>query len=241
MLLAGCYDGGYTSPPDDAREEPVSTSIAYLNATFAGQTYTVTGDIVVSGTVTTSDDGENFFRTLCLEDNGSGVEIMAGIDQLHNDYPVGCRVTLRLKGFAVGRSRGVLQIGRLPSPGSGYATDYIGSKPALDRALTRNGERLQRVEPALLTIAELTPERCGTLVRIEGLHYAPDDLSTATWAGEKRFEDGQGREIRSFVRTYARFADEELPAGTGSLTGILQQNASGVFLLKPRDENDLPY
>lgn len=149
-------------------------------------------------------------------------------------------MTLRLEGLAVGESRGVLQAGRLPDPGSGYATDYIGSKPALDAALIRHGETLRELEPARLRIAELTPERCGTLVRIDRLIYRPEDLSGSTWSGYKRFADDEGAEIYTYVRTYARFADEEVPAGQVSLTGILQhdETGGGRYILKLRDETD---
>ena len=194
----------------------------------------------VEGTVTSSDRARNFYRSLCIEDGNAAIEVMAGIDQLHNDYPAGCRVTLRLEGLAVGESRGVLQAGRLPDPGSGYATDYIGSKPALDAALIRHGETLRELEPARLRIAELTPERCGTLVRIDRLIYRPEDLSGSTWSGYKRFADDEGAEIYTYVRTYARFADEEVPAGQVSLTGILQhdETGGGRYILKLRDETD---
>lgn len=241
LLLTGCYDSSFRSKNGGPPAEPVTSTIALFNAAHTGTTFRVTGDVVLSGIVTTSGEGGNFYRTLCIEDEGAGLEVMAGIDQLHNDYPVGSRITLHLKGLAAGRSRGVVQIGRLPAPGSGYATDYIGSKPALDAALTRSGEPLQAVEPSPLTLGELTPARCGSLVRIDGLRYAPEDLTLGTWAGEKRFTDGEGREIRTFVRNYARFADEEVPSGPGSLTGILQQDDKGRYLLKPRDENDLPH
>ena len=164
---------------------------------------------------------------------------MAGIDQLHNDFPVGCRVTLRLRGLAAGRSRGVVQVGREPAPGSGYTTDYIGSKPALDAHVERCDDALQAVLPTLLTIAELTPDRCGSLVRIDGLRYAPEQVIEASWAGEKRFRDDTGAEIRTYVRPYARFADREVPTGPGSITGILQRDDDGCYLLKPRHEEDL--
>lgn len=134
-LAAGCCDSSFGEPDDGAQPPPRTETIAALRALYAGETFPVTGDITVEGTVTSSDRARNFYRSLCIEDGNAAIEVMAGIDQLHNDYPAGCRVTLRLEGLAVGESRGVLQAGRLPDPGSGYATDYIGSKPALDAAL----------------------------------------------------------------------------------------------------------
>ena len=165
---------------------------------------------------------------------------MAGIDHLHNDFPDGCRVTLRLKGLTVAESRGVLQVGRPPAAGSGYATDYIGSQPALAAVLVRSGESLNTPAPALRRIPELTPALCGTLIRIDGLRYMPEDLSASTWSGYKRFADSDGNIVYTYVRPYARFADADVPAGTVSLTGILQYDAAGDgrYILKPRDESD---
>ena len=239
LLTAGCYDSRFGEPDGGASGEPATETIAALRALYAGTPFTVTGDIVVAGRVTTSDRAENFYRTLCIEDNEAGLEVMAGIDHLHNDFPTGCRVTLRLKGLTVAESRGVLQVGRPPAAGSGYATDYIGSQPALAAVLVRSGESLNTPSPALRRIPELTPALCGTLIRIDGLRYTPEDLSASTWSGYKRFADSDDNIVYTYVRPYARFADADVPAGTVSLTGILQYDAAGDgrYILKPRDES----
>lgn len=240
LLTAGCYDSRFGEPDGGASGEPATETIAALWALYAGTPFTVTGDIVVAGRVTTSDRAENFYRTLCIEDNEAGLEVMAGIDHLHNDFPDGCRVTLRLKGLTVAESRGVLQVGRPPAAGSGYATDYIGSQPALAAVLVRSGESLNTLSPALRRIPELTPALCGTLIRLDGLRYTPEDLSASTWSGYKRFADSDDNTVYTYVRPYARFADADVPAGTVSLTGILQYDAAGDgrYILKPRDESD---
>ena len=240
LLAAGCYDSRFGEPDGSASGEPATETIAALRAVYAGTPFTVAGDIVVAGTVTTSDRAENFYRTLCIEEGEAALEVMAGIDHLHNDFPTGCRVTLRLRGLTVAESRGVLQIGRPPAAGSGYATDYIGSQPALAAVLVRNGESLHVPTPTLHPISELTPALCGTLVRIDGLRYTPEDLSAATWTGYKRFTDDAGNAVYTFVRQYARFADTDVPVGAVSLTGILQYDAAGDgrYILKLRDESD---
>ena len=147
---------------------------------------------------------------------------------------------LLFKASELGESHGVLQAGRMPAAGSGFATDYIGSKAALDAAVTRNGEALEPIAPTLLSPGELTPERCGTLVRIGALSYTPEDLTPGTWAGYKRFTDDTGAAVYTYVRSYARFADDEVPVGRCTLTGILQYDATGEgrYILKLRDEND---
>ena len=226
LLAAGCYDSRFGEPDDDGEGKPATETIAALRDRYAGTPFTVTGDIVVTGRVASCDRAENFYRTLCICDTEAGLEVMAGIDHLHNDFPA--------------ESRGVLQAGRPPAAGSGYATDYIGSRAALGSVLVRSGEALAAPSPAPLVIPALTESRCGTLVRIDGVRYTPEDLSAATWAGYKRFTDADGNAVYTYVRRYARFADAEVPAGTVSLTGILQYDAAGDgrYILKLRDEND---
>lgn len=156
---------------------------------------------------------ENFYRTFCVEEDGAGLEVMAGIDHLHNDFPPGSPRHAAAEGAGAGRKpRHIAGRAGNPAAGSGFATDYLGSKAALDAAASRTGEAPQPVAPALLTIAELTPKRCGTLVRIDGLSYTPEDLTPGTWAGYKRFTDAGGAEIYTYVRNYAGFAGEEVPA-----------------------------
>ena len=95
-----------------------------------------------------------------------------------------------------------------------------------------------------LRFARLVAEKFGAmgmeLRGIDGVRYTPEDLSAATWVGYKRFTDADGNAVYTYVRRYARFADAEVPAGTVSLTGILQYDAAGDgrYILKLRDEND---
>lgn len=239
-VAAGCYDTRFDAPPVDTAVEPVTENIAVLRGRYAGSAFAVTSPVVVAGTVTSCDCAGNFYRSFCIEEKGAALEIMAGIDQLHNDFPVGCRVVLRLEGLTVGESRGILQVGRTAQPGSGYDVDYLGSRAALDKAVSRCGEALEPIVPERLSIGELTPLRAGALVRIDSLRYTPEDLTSATWAGYKRFTDPRGNTLYTYVRTYADFAEGEVPVGWVSLVGILQYDdaGDGRYMIKLRDEND---
>ncbi len=242
VLSAGCGDSRFGEPAGDGEPQPLTTTIARVCRTFTGEATLITGDLRVAGRVTTSDRAENFYRTFCIEEEGAAIEVMAGLDHLHNDFPEGALVQLSLKGFTLGRYRGVLQLGRMPAAENGFATDFIGSsRAALDRAVVRIEGALAPVEPAVRRIDELTAAMCGTLVRVDGLRYAPEEVEPGTsWAGYRRFEDDRGAEIFTFVRAYARFAEEEMPAGRCSLQGILQYDERGEerYIIKLRDEED---
>lgn len=240
LVAAGCYDSGFTERRPEGDPPAVNATIGDLVRRFEGPGITVEGDIVVRGRVTANDRGGNFYRMLTIEDEGAGMEIRAAVDRLDIDFPVGCSATLRLRGLTLGREYGVLQAGARPLAGSGFAVGYIPSKAALDAALTRDSERLAPLNPTLLRLDELTPARCGALVRIEGLRYTPEELAPGTWSGEKRFTDGAGSEIYTYTSPYADFAGEEPPAGRCALTGILQydERGAGHYRLKLRDAAD---
>lgn len=261
LLLLGtaaCHDGPFDEPELPGGNPPVTATIAEVWQLAGASATTVTGDLTVSGIVTTSDSAFGFYHTLCIEEDGAALQLLAAVERLHADFPVGCRVTLRLRGLTLGRYRGLLQAGVHSEPGSYYAVDYLASPAALAAHLTRSGDPLQPVEPTRQTIESLTPERCGTLVRIEGLRYTPateagegDAASTAgsgsdpaegadprpVWRGLHRFCDATGGAVYSYVRSGALFADEPLPAGRCSLTGILQY-ASGNYWIQLRDASD---
>ncbi len=239
-LLAACHDGPFDEPPAAEHPVPATTTIADLPHPADGSSVYVAGDLAVSGIVTTSDRSFAFYRTLCIESDGAGMEIMAGIDRLHVDYPVGCRVTLLLKGLTLGTYRGVLQAGTRPDVGSYFPTGYLASPAAVAAHLVRLSETVQLVVPTRRSIRELTTEACGPLVRIDGLFFDPENEGDRSWAGTRRFRDASGTFVYSYVRAGADFADAEIPAGRCSLVGILQreEQAGGRYLIKLRDETD---
>ncbi len=241
VVLAGCYDGGFTHPAPEAPPTATST-IAALQAMAIDAPVDVDAAISVTGRVTTTDEAGNFYRTLLIEEDGAALELMAGERYLDRSFPEGCRVTLNLNGLTLTRTRGVLQAGVKADPSGGYDVDYLPSRAALDRHLTRHDESLQPIEPLCVAIPELRPEMCGRLVRVEHIAYTPEPNIPVVqgWCGERRFTDREGNEIYTFVREYARFAYTLWPESgiEGSITGILQLQ-NGHFSIKPRDERDI--
>lgn len=249
-FLSGCYDSA-DAPAEERRETTVNATLADLRRLYAGIPFEVTGDIVVAGCVTSSDEGRNFYGSLVVEDGGAAVEIMTGTDRLFNRYPPGCRLAVRLRGLTVAEQYGVLQLGRKPAPGSGYATDYLGSQAAVDRVVVRTGGRTEP-EACVVRCPELTQAMCGRLVRFERMRYAPDGLDDALWGGYRRFVEASVSDdeltddtpaVYVYTRSYADWAGVQVPLRPLALTGILQygkaDGRSGRYLLKPRCEHDL--
>lgn len=243
LFLQAC-EKGYDTPASHGEEWVVTTTLAELRSRFAGQSVTIEEELIVSGRVTSSDRAGNFYRSLTIEAGEAAAELMLGLDHLHNDYPIGTKLYVRLQGLTIGSERGVLQIGRKADPSSGYAVDYLSSKAAVDRHIARSSDPI--AEPMALdcTIERLSPEMAGRLVRIEGLRYLSDEEpQPATWSGEHTFSDHNDHLVYTFVRRYADFANRLIPTDITSITGILQyataQDGSLRYQIKPRDEADL--
>ncbi len=243
LLLQAC-DKGYDSPTSHGEELIVSTTLAALRSRYAGQSIRIEEELIVAGRVTSSDRAGNFYRSLTIESHDAAAELMVGLDHLHNDYPIGTKLYVRLQGLTVGEQRGVLQIGHEADPASGFAVDYLPSKAAVDQHIVRSSDPIAEPIPLDCTIAQLSPEMAGRLVRIKQLTYRSDEEpQPATWRGEYAFSDRNGHAIYTFVRSYADFADRLIPARLTALTGILQctiaQDGSLRYQIKPRDEADL--
>lgn len=226
LLLVGCYNSA--DKPRITPDMPAPTmTIARLHDVVGSGGIVLDGDFVVEGRVVSSDEDENFYRTLIVEDEGAAVEVMVGMPRLSADYPVGLRVALRLDGCYADYGYGVLQVGRRGT--GGYAVDYLASPEALDRVVVRSAD-VAEVEPALVTLAGLNRDMCGRYVRVESLHLVAassvdeedETLSDARWAGYTLFKDERGDSIALYTRDYAAFADSIVPHEDVTIEGIVQ-------------------
>ena len=140
LLAAGCgYDDfGEPHPADETAPLP-NMSVATLRERCAVGPVAFSGSgVVLSGYVTTSDRADNFYRTLMLEDNSGAVEVCAGLYDLHNDYPVGCRLTLSADGLTAALDDGLLRIGLRGGDGTRRPDGESGDRAASSVANRRN-------------------------------------------------------------------------------------------------------
>lgn len=240
-LVVACGEEFSTDGPT-GHEVATTTTLAALHTLHTGQVVTIDEELVVAGRVTTSDAAGNFYHSLLIEEGEASLEVMVALDRLHNDYPLGAKVYVRLQGLSLGRRLGVLQAGLPADPASGFEIDYIPSKAAAQKHLTRSAAPLAELIPKTLKLKELSPALCGLRVRIEALHHVPESPDESPFlAGYHRYEDSEGHAIYLYVRDYADFALHPLPTTLSLLTGILQYDARGEgrYLIKPNDAHDI--
>ena len=244
LSLTGCYDS--FGPPRESERPcpPPNRDIADLHDLYYGQTVLIREPVVLRGRVTSDDTAGNFYRTLVIQDGTGGVEIMAGLSDLHTSYPVGYAVTVVAEGLVLGERYGVLRLGLPPLPGDPWP-DYIGSQALVDRCVIR-GDGPQPVAVPIVPLGRLTESLCGMLIEIPGLVLQPDPQQPEgvpqRWAGYRLFRDEASNEVFTYTSDYARHAQNAVPTGRVALRGILQYGPAGssesCFQLKMRDADD---
>ena len=123
-LSCGCRDR-FDVPYTPADAPAANITIASLHAFLHAETVVVREELTVGGTVVSSDEAGNFYRTLVLDDGTGGAELRIAEYNLYTICPPGCRLTVSLRGCALGERNGVLQIGLPPDAYSPYPTGYI--------------------------------------------------------------------------------------------------------------------
>ena len=257
VMLTGCYGRSDAEGPGTHDVPNANTGIASLVAMYRGQTATINEDITIAGRVTSSDRAGNFRYSFMVEQQGAAVEVLAHLTDLHNIYPVGSSVAIRLKGMAMGQRMGVVCLGMPAAEYDYYPVDYIWSRVELDSRIVRTHDPEPFGIPVCY-VSMLGHGMCGRIVRVMSLRRVDDEPARDTsdvagppaWGGYTIFEDTSdegGRRIAVYVSEYANFAGRQVPESVVSATGVLQYGrptgaGEDMFILKPRDANDiLPY
>lgn len=159
----------------------------------------LTKGYIIAGTVSTTDQPGNFYKSFYMQDETGGIEIKIGRNGLYNDYKVGQMVyvdtdglTLGEYGFGtkynesgrkIGSGNGMIQLG-FYSPavtsGTWYETSYIENKYIIDEHVFRGDvNQLNPVSPVVveesalpkLTDTQKSNSNLGKMVRLNGLTY----------------------------------------------------------------------
>ncbi len=202
-------------------------------------------DIVVRGSVTSTDRNGNFYKTFIIEDDGYGLEIMEGVYDSYVRHDVGSVVSVRLQGLALSTYRGVHQVGVKSVEGSYYALDYLSAEAVIDQHIFSTYTYAE-VEPYVVRFEDLNEQMCGRLVSIESLRHLPTEGDTQpyTWGSYQQFVDNFDNSIWVYTSDYANFSLLEIPQQRVSLSGILQYGSiSGVsgaeqYILEMRGVED---
>ena len=195
------------------------------------------------GRVTSSDRDGNFYRSLFIEDESGGLEILLGIYDSYTQYPVGTKVALRLNGCAVESKNGHLQVGLPKSSHDLYLREFE-SQVVIDQHIIRSSD-IAPITPQECKIATLDRALCGRLIRTTPHRHAPlSEEACENLTGYHRFVDSEGEELYCAVSEYADFATMAIPEGDTAIVGIvlyesISREVGERFVIYPRSASDL--
>ncbi len=237
FTISACVKGDFDEPPINIPTVDFSsnTSIASLKAMYSGSLSAITEDVIIKGKVVANDESGNLYKKIVIQDETGGIEILLNKTSLCNEYKLGQLVYVKCKDMYLGDYGGLIQlgytyeskIGQLPEiliPNHLYRDSLPGSVPA----------------PVQIDLGADNSAYLSMLVSIENGSFA--EGGKATWATAdattNRTFTVSGKSITVRTSNYATFALDTIPAGYGTILGILS-SFNGTPQLTIRDTSDV--
>lgn len=240
-LLATACERDYDAPPLSQPKyngEQANTTIAKLKEIYAS-----TGDVpsliepefIINVKVIGNDISGNIFKQLYVEDATGAINI--GIEQssLYSSFRVGQELFIHLKGMSIVKFAGEFQIGY-----AGTNANRIPWAIFSAQAFTNDWPNAKSVQPTTVQLSSLSTDMVNRLIRLENVYFV--NAGKNTFAANsvntnEPLKDQDGRTIDVRTSSYAKFANETLPNGNGTIVGLLgRYNGSWQLLLRSIDD-----
>lgn len=239
-ILAVSCERDYDAPPINMPEykgEAPNITIAGLKDKFASVTSNnptiIEESLILKARVAGNDISGNIYKQLIIQDETGGISI--GVDQnsVYTSYRVGQEVFIDLKNLSIINYGGELQIGD-----NSTQANRISWLDFKDHVHLNNWPDSTLVAPKVVGIKDLKVEMNNTVVQLDNVYFVNGGKSTfalndATTNQTLKDKDGNSIDVRT--SSFATFANDQLPKGTGSLAGVLGRfNGSWQFTIRSK-------
>ncbi len=188
--------------------------------------------IYLRGRVISSDQAGNIYKSLVLQDESAALAFSINKSGMYKLYQYGQEIIVNVSDFYVGTYRSLFQIG-----GNGTTETTFGDADLFAEEVTPAGwAELDKVVPLTVTLDDLKTIKSSTeglqewqsqLVRIDDLTFEAAGQQFAPTQNESRYlRDSAGNRVNLRCSSYADFATDVIPTGTGSVVGILSYYGS---------------
>lgn len=250
FLLIGLLTLSLTSCVDDDFDTPEilvprvdfdsNTTIAELVAAYSGGLDSIGDNKIIQGVVVGNDESGNIYKTLYIQDATGGIQIAIDRTSMYTEYKVGQRVYVKCQGLYLGNYGTCPQLGYIYNGAIGRIPDVMVAGHIFRDSLPGAVPAPKNVKINTINVAVVPPSDLNTLIQIDSVHFEevgqPFSLTTGTT--NRTIVDEQGNTLLLRTSNYANFAANVLPAGRGSIVGIISVY-NGTKQLYIRDLNDL--
>lgn len=226
LFITSCVKHEIVEPPiggEIVTNIVANTTIGEIKAAHVAGTFdSIKLDKIIKATVIADDRSGNFYKSLFVQDETGGLELLLNVGSLYTYYPIGRVVYVKLQGLIVGDYQGTTQVG-------GYIFDNTlgGIEPAEVTRKVLKGELNKPVTPKEISISQIKPADYATLVTLKDVQFTAAEVGLfyADYIGKsttnRKLEDCNGKTITLRSSGYANFAPQQTPGGKGTVTGVL--------------------
>ena len=235
--ISSCVKDNFDAPPTGGTDPNITVNftIDSLKARWSGTNYYISEDLVISAIVTADDKSGNFYKQIIIQDSTKGITLLLGGSNIFNDYPIGRRIFIKLKGLYVVNYKGMIQIaGSIAPDGS-----FNGIPVALYDTYILKGTYFHDVAPKVVSINQLNSSYTSTLIELDNVQFGGTDVgkpfadSYNKLSVSRTIRNCTSGTITTYNSGYADFANTHIPSGNGTILGIYSvYNTTGQFLLR---------
>jgi len=237
LLFSGCIDDEFDEPPIDGENPDITTNATIsdlLDLWQPGNIVEITDDLVFSAVVISSDEAGNFYKTLVVEDENSGIRFSINSTGLYNDFPQFRRVFVKAKGLYIG------DYNELPTIGAGIGENSQGNAIIERIPAALVSEHIikgKKNEPSPIrekTVAEVTLSDVNRLIRLTDVEFDAEDINKTmaepSADANRTLVDCIGNDIPMRNSRYSSFQDAEVPKLHGTVDAVVGIYGSTIQL-----------
>ena len=181
----------------------------------------------IKATVIADDRSGTFFKSLIVEDATGGINLALDADDMFESFPIGAEILVSISGLTLNRAAG------LPSIGDGIDSDNRLERVAESKvgSIIINTGNVNEVVSIPLTLNQFYQNEIdylNRLVEFSDIEFPLGDVGVPFAADATRnitISDCDGDDIIFRASSFADFANQPIPNGSGTFIGI-----AGKFL-----------
>ena len=219
-------------------------SIAQLkDLHVSGEVTEITSDLVMKGYVTSSDATGNFYKEIYLQNDSTSptdaIRVLIDVSDSYNMFNLGREVYINLKGLYVGEYRtgdGVISIGEFDA-GQNRISNI---REAVVKNHILRSSTVSELTPLPVKFSDITDVHIGMMVEVANVSVVSSQVGKPyvdpndSYDTQRTLEACEGFGKTSFIletSAFANFKQNLLPAGSGTISGIVSKTYIGDNLV----------
>ena len=219
-------------------------SIAQLkDLHVSGEVTEITSDLVMKGYVTSSDATGNFYKEIYLQNDSTSptdaIRVLIDVSDSFNMFNLGREVYINLKGLYVGEYRtgdGVISVGEFDA-GQNRISNI---REAVVKNHILRSSTVSELTPLPVKFSDISDAHIGMMVEVANVSVVSSQVGKPyvdpndSYDTQRTLEACEGFGKTSFIletSAFANFKQNLLPAGTGTISGIVSKTYNGDNLV----------